>query len=260
MTLVRFLSVAVALAVQAASAMEFATLKAQKLETEYMEDCRVDQTPHGFYGAFLQPCEFTFFRQVDQDRFLPMMLPDDVQVDMCSDKASVVVAGKPVPMNWFFNLTENFTTDHLDQMSSDDLPEIVDKLMFWPDQCVGVTPRCYSVQDPAIRDTLYKLFEDDMIPEGATHVQVNCQSDAMEWSRVIYAFADGFEKSIPTIIAWMTTVILFSLVASLWCCYGCFRLCRGGGSSRTMVAPGHGHYVSIVHGDSDLEKAKLTQE
>ena len=256
MTLVRSLSV-VALAVQAASAMDFATHTAQTLETEYMEDCRVDQTPHGFYGAFLQPCEFTF-RQADQDRFLPLLLLDDhdVQQDMCSDKASVVV-GKPVPMNWFFNLTEFFTTDDLDDMSSDDLPEIVDKLMFWPDQCVGVTPRCYSVQDPAIRDTLYKLFED--IPEGATHVQVNCQSDAMEWSRVIYSFTDGFEKSVPTIIAWMTTVILFSLVASLWCCYGCFRLCRGGGS-RTIAAPVHGHYASIVDGGSDLEKDKLTQE
>jgi hypothetical protein len=252
MSLFRFFSVA--LAVKAASAMDFATNGAQALETAYMDDCHKDQTPHGYYGAFLQPCEF-IFRQVDQERLIPL-LQDDAVPDMCSDKASVVV-GKPVPMNWFFNLTEHFDKDDWDEMSSDtDIADITDKLMLWPDQCVGITPRCYSVQDPAIHDTLYKLFEE--IPEGATHVQVNCQSDAMELSRVVYAFADGFEKSMPTIIAWMTTVILFSLVASLWCCYGCFRLCRGG--PRNITAPVHGHYVSITDGGSDLEKAKLIQE
>jgi hypothetical protein len=209
------------------------------------------------YGAFLQPHEFTF-RQVDQERFIPFLHEDGHQ-DMCSDKARVVV-GKPIPMNWFFNLTEHFDKDNWDDMSSDDLPEIADKLMLWPDQCVGVTPRCYSVQDTAIRETLFKHFND--IPEGATHVQVNCQSDAMELSRLVYSFADGFEKSMPTIIAWMTTVILFSLVASLWCCYGCFRLCRGPPNTipHVAAAPVHGHYVSIMDGGSDLEKTKLLQE
>jgi hypothetical protein len=274
MILARFLSVALAVQVLIAStaAMDFATDGAHKLENAYIDDCRADQTPHGYYGAFLQPCEFTFRQQVDEEQHHYAGTGQD-PADMCSDKASVVV-GKPVPMNWFFNLTEHFDEDDWDGMSSDDLPEIADTLMLWPDQCVGVTPRCYSIHDPVIHESLFKLFDKDdggmmsmnsRIPEGATHVQVNCQSDAMELSRVVYGFADGFEKSMPTIIAWLTTVILFSLVATLWCCYGCFRLCRGTPRA-AMAAPAvvHGHYGSIMgHAGvsvDDTEKQKLMQE
>jgi hypothetical protein len=258
MILPRFFSVALAVQVLIAStaAMDFATDGAHKLENAYIEDCRADQTPHGYYGAFLQPCEFTFRQQFDK---LYYAGPED----SCSDEVSRVV-GKPVPMNWFFNLTEHFDKGDWDEMSSDDLPEIADTLMLWPDQCVGVTPRCYSIHDPVIHETLFKLFNKDgemmsRIPDGATHIQVNCQSDAMELSRLVYGFADGFEKSMPTIIAWLTTVILFSLVATLYCCYGCFRLCRGPPRA-AMAAPAvvHGHYVPVS--DDDTEKQKLMQE
>jgi hypothetical protein len=248
MTFLCYLSFAL-LALPASFAMDFATDSAHKLEETYIADCQSDTSPHGYYGAFLQPCEFTF-RQVDDSH---MILNDNAQdYYMCSDDQSKVV-GSPIPMNWSLNLTEHFDKNDWDDMSwddmsSDDLPEIMDKLLLWPDQCVGVTPRCYSVNDAAIRDTLSKLFTE--IPEGATHVQVNCQSDAMALSRVVYAVADGFEKSMPTIIAWMTTVILFSLVATLWCFYGCFRLvyhCNSsnrGNNTPSIVVAARAHPVN----------------
>jgi hypothetical protein len=243
MTCLRYLSFAL-LALPASFAMDFATESAHKLEETYIADCQSDTSPHGYYGAFLQPCEFTF-RQVDDSH---MILNNNAQ-DICSDDQSKAV-GSPVPMNWSLNLTEHFDKHDWDDMSwddmsSDDLPEIIDKLLLWPDQCVGVTPRCYSINDAAIRETLSKLFKE--IPEGATHVQVNCQSDAMALSRVVYSLADGFEKSMPTIIAWMVTVILFSLVATLWCFYGCFRLvyhCSNHSNTPSIVATARAHPVN----------------
>jgi len=142
------------------------------------------------------------------------------------DDSSELIS-KPVPVHWFFNVTEHFTEDDWDELSSDDLPKSAEELMLWPDQCVGVGPRCYSIEDKAIEDTLFRLFADgDKIPAGATHVQVDCRGDAVALSRLAYAFADGFEKSTPTIIAWLVTVLTFGFVAMLGCVYGCFRICR----------------------------------
>jgi hypothetical protein len=127
--------------------------------------------------------------------------------------------------------------DDWDALSSDDLPQVADELMLWPDQCVGVTPRCYSVNDEAIRDTLIRLFADgDKIPMEATHVKVDCRGDAVALSHVVYAFADRFEKSTPTIIAWVVTVLVFGFVATFGLCYGCFRLFDHRTSSRNYAA------------------------
>lgn len=216
-----------------ASAMEFATKGTHELEKLFVEDCQVDNTPHGFYGAFLLPCTFEF-RQAN-------VLSDSE--DSCSDEASTLVS-KPTPMHWFFNLTEHFDKDDWDKMSRDDFPS-AEELMLWPDQCVGAVPRCYAIADSnvAIKDTLSKLFPDGL-PEGATHVRVDCTGDAVELSRLVHSFADIFDKSVPTLIALMATVLVFSIVLAMWCIYACLRLCFQP-KSKFRAGPAY-HPVSAV--------------
>jgi hypothetical protein len=208
--------------------MHFATDGAHQLEEMYIEDCKSNTRPHGYYAAFLQACEFSFYRSSDEHNSVPT-----VHRDVCMDPSSTLV-GQPKPMNWFFNMTDEFQkqwSSSDDSSSSDswddkDWEEIAQKLLFWPDQCVGVVPRCYTIgEDARILEVLHRIIDD--IPDTATHVQVNCQADAMELSRVVYAFADGFERSAPYIIAWFITVCLFAIVALAWCSYACFRLCHG---------------------------------
>jgi len=93
-------------------------------------------------------------------------------------------------------------------------------------------PRCQSLTDNNIFNALAPLFAKNSIPEGATHVQVNCQADAWMLSRTVYAFADGFHKSMPTIIAWITTVVLLTTAAIAGSIYGCVRLCHRGSNHR----------------------------
>ncbi len=122
--------------------------------------------------------------------------------------------------------------DDWDDLSSEDIPDY-DKLMLWPDQCVGVAPRCYAMQasNPASNSTTDKLLETlrrlfpDGIPAEATHVQVDCRVDGMELSRVAYSLAGGAEKSIPVIAAWMITVVLLFVLGMSYCCFGCVTLC-----------------------------------
>ena len=128
------------------------------------------------------------------------------------------------------------TCENICLASFDDVPDF-DDLMLWPDQCVGVAPRCYQLgKDEDITDTLGGLFPDG-IPEEATHVRVDCRVDAMELSRLAYSFASGAEKSIPTIVAWMVTVLALFLVAMSFCCYGCLRLCFCSTSNKFNPAP-----------------------
>jgi hypothetical protein len=214
--------------------MHFATDGAHQLEDMYIEDCKINTRPHGYYAAFLQACEFSFYHRSSDDDHNNV----PAAADVCTDPSSTLV-GQPKPMNWFFNMTDEFQKQFSSSSSSDDSSssssdswddkdweEIAQKLLFWPDQCVGVLPRCYTIgEDARILEVLHRVIDD--IPDAATHVQVNCQADAMELSRVVYAFADGFEKSAPTIIAWLITVCLFAIVALAWCSYACFRLCHG---------------------------------
>jgi hypothetical protein len=196
-------------------AMDFATQATHQLEQLYLEDCQVDTTPRGYYGAFLQPCTFEF-RSSDAN----------TGGDACSNEHSTLVS-KPVPMHWFFNLTDHFDKDDWDSMSSDDIPSAED-MMLWPDQCVGAVPRCYNLAEANddIKDTLARLFPDGT-PDDATHVRVDCTGDAAALSRVIYSFADGFEKSAPYLIASVVTFVLLILVLAMWCIYACLRLCMG---------------------------------
>jgi hypothetical protein len=186
-----------------------------QLEEMFVDDCTADITPHGFYGSFLQPCEFDFFESAVTGGYR--------QDDACSSEGSTLVA-QPTPVHWLFKLAEHIDKDDWDSLSSDDLPDF-DELMLWPDQCVAVAPRCYKLgENEGMTDTLSRLFPDGT-PVSASHVRVDCRADAMELSRVAYSFASGAEKSMPTIVAWMTTVVLLFLVAISFCCYGCFRLC-----------------------------------
>jgi hypothetical protein len=192
----------------ATAAANFAIERVNALETLFVEDCQVNTEPHGFYGAFLQPCEFAFYQEIDPG----------------TGCDGGILLEKPVPVHWFFNYTEKYDGKQWEDMSSDDYAQIQDKLMLWPDQCVGVTARCYPVH--SVEAILTRLLQ-DKIPVGATHVQVDCRGDATALSRVIYTAAEGFEKSLPTLIAWMVTVILLFVASTMWCVYGCVYLCKG---------------------------------
>lgn len=182
--------------------------KTHELEKMYIEDCQKDVTPHGFYGAMLEPCEFAFFQGSDYDT--------------CNTGRLLET---PRPVHWLFKLQEHIDKDDWDNMSSDDVPDF-DELMLWPDQCVGVSPRCYQLgTENSIDETLSKLFPEG-IPANATHVRVDCRADAMELSRIVYSFSSGLEKSLPAIIACIVAVVFLAIVALACCLYGCCRLCN----------------------------------
>lgn len=208
----------------ASASMKFATHGTHTLEEAYVEDCLENPNPHGYYGAYFQPCEFSFFQsQTDSEGTGVVSVQPD---NACTDPSSTLLA-KPVPVHWFFNLTEHFDEMDWDSNAWDehtDWKQVAQKLFLWPDQCVGVGPRCYALTDATIFQAVQPFFADG-IPQGATHVQVDCQADAAMLSRTAYALADGLEKSTPTIIAWMVTVVLLTIVALAWCLYGCARLC-----------------------------------
>jgi len=268
-------ALALLLAASPIFATGFTTGVTHELELRMIEDCLDNAEPHGFYGAFFQRCEFTFRKsKTDATLQVPtsIMMPDGVvsgvpalmgqhggSSNACSDERSTVV-GRPEPTNWVVDLKDS--SDSWDSFSSDDLPdveEIADKLMLFPDMCLAVSPRCHPVDHPMLQDRLPLYF--DEIPAGSTHVEVNCQGDAMELSRFVHDAADDFEKSTPTIIVWMVAVVLFSLVMSLWACHGCVRVVRSmmvpavTGPIR-VSHPAHDKYMSLA-GDYAYEMPEL---
>ena len=215
-----------------AASMQFATHGAHRLEDAYIQDCQDNPNPHGYYGAYFQPCEFAFYES--HERTTVLSVPDD---NACTDPSSNLLT-KPVPVHWFFNLTEQLLDKNdwdSDDWDGKDWNQIAQKLFLWPDQCVGVGPRCYALTDDETIFQAVQPFFPDGIPMGATHVQVDCQADAAMLSRTAFALADGFEKSTPTIIAWMVTVVLVTIVALAWCIYGCARLCCFPGGSQSEL-------------------------
>ena len=87
-------------------------------------------------------------------------------------------------------------------------------------------------------------FKSGTIPENATHVRVDCRSDALAASRTIYALADGLQKSLPTLI----------MCGVLFCCWliwrynGYFPIIFGRILRQFMIAgkrDGLGVYVPI---------------
>jgi hypothetical protein len=202
------------------------------LEKEFVKDCEGDGTPHGYYGAFLEPCEFSFFQESFDSN------------EPCQGE----LIGSRIPVNWVFNLTEHYKNKDWDSidwdsMSSDDIPDPED-LLLWPDQCVGVVPRCYAVTD--MEPILSKLFLDG-IPDEATHVRVDCTVDALALSRVFYALADDFENAMPTLILWVTSVVVIFIVSTMWCCYGCFNIVHKMMRPEPIVFPARDgvNYVTI---------------
>ena len=190
-----------------------------KLESRYIADCETNHNPHGYYGAFFQPCEFSFYENHDVD-------DPTGKKNFCSSKSAVLL-GTPKPVHWIFKLQNYFDKNNWNELSSDDMPD-VDDLMLWPDQCVGVGPRCYSISSSdnhTFSDVLDRLFPDDGIPIGATHVEVDCRADAMELSRVSYAFASGLEKNVAYIVYGFVALCLTVILVLSLCFYGCFRLC-----------------------------------
>jgi len=220
-----------------------------QLEKQYVQDCEADQSPHGYYGAFFQPCEFSFYHvgagtggNLEQKT----TTGGDVfsENNPCSSTSSSLI-GRPKPVHWLFQLQEHIDKDDWDSLSSDEFPNFED-LMLWPDQCVGVAPRCYSINGTGTFDesqsllveTLLGLFPDG-IPVKATHVQVDCRSDALELSRVAFGVAGGIEKNIPIFFALMATAVLSFFFVTLLCCYGCFRLCSSRRPTSEKVIPAY---------------------
>ncbi|KAL3934630.1 MAG: hypothetical protein SGARI_003309 [Bacillariaceae sp.] len=190
-----------------------------RLEQAFVDDCKADPSPHGYYGAFFQPCEFSFFQGA------------------CSDDSSKAV-GNPEPnLHWFFQLQSHMDNNDWDELSSDDIPDI-DDLLLWPDQCVGIAPRCYAIanQSVPIMDTLRKLFPDG-IPDGATHVQVDCRSDALELGRVAYNVARGVDEGIGYIMGFVFLILFLHLLAISLCCFGCFRFCAHRQATKDQQVP-----------------------
>jgi hypothetical protein len=188
-----------------------------KLETQYIEDCEKDLSPHGYYAAFFQPCEFSFYKKNKIE---------GVATNICSSESSVLL-GSPKPVNWVFELKKHFDVDDWDSLDSQDIPDY-DDLMLWPDQCVGVGPRCYSLESSgedggSFSDILGRLFPDG-IPNGSTHVQVDCASDAREISILAYNLASGLEKNVGYIVVGLAALCITVTVSLSLCCYGCFRL------------------------------------
>ena len=215
-----------------AGAMKFASQGTRQLEDAYIKDCQANSNPHGYYGAFFQPCEFSFFQSTTSTNNIDN---DDesestVGTNVCADPSSTLLA-KPVPVHWFFNLTDHIKKNDWDSIDWNDADwkQVAQNLFLWPDQCVGVEPRCYSLTDEAIFNAVQPFFSaTNNIPAGATHVQVNCQADAWMLSRTVSTLAESIEKILPTLIAWMVTLVLLATVALVWCIYACVRLCRSG--------------------------------
>jgi hypothetical protein len=226
---------ALIIALSDASSTGFLSDRGHRLEDMYVEDCEQDQSPHGFYGAFFQPCEFSFYMNGDNE------VRKASDWNSCTLASSILV-GQPTAVHWIFELQKHIDRDDWDELSSQDIPDF-DELMLWPDQCVGVSARCYALESyPSSSvtsnktssvdiESSFKVLEalgrllPDGIPAGATHVQVDCRADAMELSRVAFAVASGLEKSIPVTAAWISFLILLLVLGMSFCCCGCFRLC-----------------------------------
>jgi hypothetical protein len=263
MTLLQRILVLTALFPPSATGEErhFATHSVHELEQAYVHDCTfVDTTPHGYYGAFLQPCEFQFRQQTIKD------YGSSVDVgDPCSDEVSTLVS-TPVPMHWFFNTTF-FIIDQDDGSSWDKTMMMSrdEEILLWPDQCVGVTPRCYAVDNEAIHETLTRIFSKNhgpIIPEGATHVRVDCRGDAVALTRVVYAMAEGLEKSVVMLIAWLVTAMLLSLMLGTCCLCACLRLCCFAGAHPRTTKTSHAFrrsgYEAIENAEKEIMLTKLT--
>src|SRR5687767_2982072 len=97
----------------------------------HINDCQIVETPHGFYAALLQPCEFSFLKNLD-----------DVQEGNVSSTEKSKLVAEPMPVNWLSKLWRHKVDWEIS--SSNGVPDL-DELMMWPDQCIGVAPHCYHL-------------------------------------------------------------------------------------------------------------------
>jgi hypothetical protein len=234
-----------------------------QLEQIYVQDCQDDLSPHGYYGAFFQPCEFSFFKSADHTTTTAAASKDN----LCSPD---LIVGTNKPVHWLFKLQEHINKVDWDELTSKDIPDW-DDLMLWPDQCVGVAPRCYSIRDDDmasvprtsstdIKKALQSLLPDE-IPDEATHVQVDCRSDAMELSRVAFSVGSGLQKGLAFLIAMILLVFLLIMVALSFCCCACFRICFPPRQAREAIVPIY-HVVpaETEHVNDGVSKSLLTNE
>ncbi|KAL3922644.1 MAG: hypothetical protein SGILL_002097, partial [Bacillariaceae sp.] len=209
-----------------------------QLEQLYIDDCQDDLTPHGYYGAFFQPCEYAFYDGV------------------CSADSSRQI-GNPKPnLHWLFQLQDHVNKNDWDDLNSNEIPRIED-LVLWPDQCVGVVPRCYSFAEEnssKVMDTLRTLFPEGL-PDAATHVQVDCRSDALELSRAVFSFTTGVEDGIRYVVGMVSVILLLHIVAISFCCFGCFRWCFRRQVSELKAVPA---YQAVPAGNGEVGMGTVT--
>lgn len=214
----------------------------KEMETQYVQECSLDDTPRGFYGAFFQPCEFRFRASKENysadDEETEADSEDTANpVDACSDEASTTVSS-PAASHWFLNLTDRLDKD---DWTIDDIPDTMEDLLVWPDECVGVMPRCYKLDDMSLemQDALSLVFSNGFPPE-ATHVRVDCRGDAAQLVRVAYTFAESMQldETATSLIFWVVTVVLLIIVLGMWSVYACLRKCLG--SRGSFKYPGCG--------------------
>ena len=102
----------------------------------------------GQYSSDHVPCTFTFHRDRESDEFT---LRPNAMSDVCSND---------------------------NEMKGHDWEMYVSK---WPDECVGDFARCYTLpRDEKILLRFLCSHRDFTIPNGTTHVQVDCTNDKMK--------------------------------------------------------------------------------
>ena len=164
------------------------------------EFCESNSLGDDAYISIFVPCEFVFYETTD--------MPDHFSCKGYNDETAIKKENAKVAM--------------------------------WPDSCVAVGPRCYSIADyPSLSNfTFYQDTEFSMkFPSQATVVSVNCTAD--------FAKAQEFLENLPEelgevaeSIACLTMVLFVAVVAAIVACICC---CCGACQRRRP----HGTYMEV---------------
>ena len=168
------------------------------------EFCETNTLGDDTYFSIFIPCDFTFYATD--------VLPDHFSCDAYSDADSTVIM-----------------REHT-------------KVVMWPDSCVAVGPRCYSIKDnPHLNNyTFYDGTDYSMeFPPDATVVSVDCTADFAKAKEFLDNLPEELGKvaaSIGFVAMVLAIAVLASIICCIFCCIWAFR-----GHDR----PPHGTYTVI---------------
>lgn len=101
-------------------------------------------------------------------------------------------------------------------------------VFLWPDQCVGTERRCYDYERDF--DMLNPVTLDMNIPEGTTHIMLDCLADADQAQQLQDDISEGLNGVVDALMVFAVTVlicVLFIIGLSIYCC------CKGSQNNRT---------------------------